>query len=271
MTRSSEDPRLAARTRAVWTNRFGWMDEDMAVRLAEEALAEAEAVADEWAIRWARNALVRSLPYTRSAEALAHAEITVTGLHNIDADSVALLWVYSLAARQLIVGDLDGAARQIERLVPAADRVRAPFAQHVAATAVGTLALLRGDLGAAEIAAVQAGTHAARLEGADVSGVSGVQMFALRREQGRLNEIAPMIRIVARSSPGAAWRPGLAAIYAELGMLAEAQELLDQMMVGERVSELRLIKIIFAVALPSAQKNVLIDKLRIVVRTFFIE
>ncbi len=133
----------------------------------------------------------------------------------------------------MIVGDIDGAAHQIELLATSADRGRAPFAQHVAATALGTLALLRGDLAAAEQAAALAEIHAARLEGADVSGVTGVQMFALRREQGRLSEIAPMMRFVARSAAGAAWRPGLAAIYAELDMTAEAQELLDQIIIGD--------------------------------------
>ncbi|MFN0026430.1 MAG: ATP-binding protein [Acidimicrobiales bacterium] len=229
----SEDRRLAARSRALWANRFDQMEERAALRQAEAVLEEAEAVADEWAIRWAHNAMVRCLPYTRSVEAVAHAKISLAGLHNFHVDSVALLWLSNLAYRQLIVGDLDGAARQIELLATSSDRGRAPFVQHVAATAVGTLALVRGDLAAAEHAAATAEAHAARLDGADVSGVAGVQMFALRREQGRLQEIAPMMRIVARSAAGAAWRPGLAAIYAELGMLAEARELLDRMIIGE--------------------------------------
>ena len=73
----------------------------------------------------------------------------------------------------------------------------------------------------------------ARLEGADVSGVNGTQMFSLRREQGRLGEIAPMMAILARSSAGQAWQPGLAAIYAELGMVSEAEALLERLIIGQ--------------------------------------
>ena len=48
------------------------------------------------------------------------------------------------------------------------------------------------------------------LTGRDASGVYGIQMFSIRREQGRLAELAPVIRILAgdpaRTGP---WRPGL--------------------------------------------------------------
>ena len=50
------------------------------------------------------------------------------------------------------------------------------------------------------------------------------QMFALRREQGRLKEVEPAIRLfIQQHSLAAAWRPGLAVIYSELGLTADAQ------------------------------------------------
>jgi tetratricopeptide (TPR) repeat protein len=49
-------------------------------------------------------------------------------------------------------------------------------------------------------------------------------MFALRREQGGLRQIEPMVRLFLQEhSAAAAWRPGLAVIYAELGRMAEAR------------------------------------------------
>jgi DNA-binding CsgD family transcriptional regulator len=49
-------------------------------------------------------------------------------------------------------------------------------------------------------------------------------MFGVRREQGRLAELAPVIRLMAgdagRQGP---WRPGLASLLVELGMEAEAR------------------------------------------------
>ena len=51
----------------------------------------------------------------------------------------------------------------------------------------------------------------------NVDGVLGVQMFTIRREQGRLQEVAPFVKhFVAEHGAGAAWRPGLALIYADL-------------------------------------------------------
>ena len=49
-------------------------------------------------------------------------------------------------------------------------------------------------------------------------------MFAIRREQGRLAEVAPVLRLLAAGRrPAAIWRPGLAALFAEPGMLDEAR------------------------------------------------
>src|SRR5689334_9082108 len=49
-------------------------------------------------------------------------------------------------------------------------------------------------------------------------------MFSLRREQGRLADLAPVIRILAGGErDNGPWRPGLAALLVELGMEAEAR------------------------------------------------
>jgi hypothetical protein len=55
-------------------------------------------------------------------------------------------------------------------------------------------------------------------------------MFLIRREQGRLKELAPVVRAAAALNPaGAFWRPGLAALYVELDMLPEARAELEGM------------------------------------------
>jgi DNA-binding CsgD family transcriptional regulator len=49
-------------------------------------------------------------------------------------------------------------------------------------------------------------------------------MFNIRREQGRLAELAPIIRILATDADrGGPWRPGLVSVLVELGMEAEAR------------------------------------------------
>jgi DNA-binding CsgD family transcriptional regulator len=52
-------------------------------------------------------------------------------------------------------------------------------------------------------------------------------MFGIRREQGRLPELAPVVRLLASQSHDGAWRPGLTAVFAELGMESEARRELD--------------------------------------------
>ena len=49
-------------------------------------------------------------------------------------------------------------------------------------------------------------------------------MFSIRREQGRLAELAPVIRILAGDARrGGPWRPGLVSLLVELGMEDEAR------------------------------------------------
>jgi tetratricopeptide (TPR) repeat protein len=63
-----------------------------------------------------------------------------------------------------------------------------------------------------------------RLQLETAPGAFGLQMFALRREQGGLREVEPMVRLFLQEhSAAAAWRPGLAVIYAELGRTTEAR------------------------------------------------
>lgn len=64
----------------------------------------------------------------------------------------------------------------------------------------------------------------------DAAGGYGVQMFTIRREQGRLADVRPMLELVTRvGQHAAAWRPGLAAAYAEVGLLDDASRLLAEL------------------------------------------
>jgi DNA-binding NarL/FixJ family response regulator len=57
-----------------------------------------------------------------------------------------------------------------------------------------------------------------------VDGAFGIQMFTIRRAQGRLREIAPALRLlVQQEAEASTWRPGLAVLYSELDMQAEAR------------------------------------------------
>src|SRR5262249_46301016 len=68
------------------------------------------------------------------------------------------------------------------------------------------------------------------LQTENAAGIFGLQMFTLRREQGRLKELEPAVRyFVQQHTAAAAWRPGLAVIYSELGRTREARTEFDHL------------------------------------------
>ncbi|MFN0027932.1 MAG: ATP-binding protein [Acidimicrobiales bacterium] len=94
--------------------------------------------------------------------------------------------------------------------------------------------MAEGDFARAEACYERGRQVAASMTGFDVEGIYGLQMFLLRREQGRLQEVAAAVRLAARLGVvGAAWQPGLAAVCAELGLHDEARAVLDRV-VGPR-------------------------------------
>ena len=52
-------------------------------------------------------------------------------------------------------------------------------------------------------------------------------MFGLRREQARLAELAPVVRLLAGEPRSGPWLPGMVALLTELGMHEEAQARLE--------------------------------------------
>ena len=126
--------------------------------------------------------------------------------------------------------DLDSARADVVALSEMAERTRQPFMNHVAAHYGSALALCDGRLAEAEALARRSEEWGRLLTGRDASGTYGIQMFSVRREQGRLAELAPATRILAgEASRDGPWRPGLIAVLAELGMEAEARRELERL------------------------------------------
>jgi DNA-binding CsgD family transcriptional regulator/tetratricopeptide (TPR) repeat protein len=127
------------------------------------------------------------------------------------------------------LGDLASARREVATLRETAERTAQPFMLHVAEHYGSAIALNDGRLGHAEAHAHRSHEWSRLLTGRDAAGVYGIQVFSVRREQGRLAELAPVIRILAsehrRDGP---WRPGLACLLAELGMEREARRELSR-------------------------------------------
>jgi DNA-binding CsgD family transcriptional regulator len=147
-------------------------------------------------------------------------------LGETDVQAEAMAWrVASLIA----LGDLKKAERELAEVHALAARVRQPFPLHVAEHYASTLALCAGKLTEAEAAARRSHEWGRLLTGRPASGSYGIQMFGIRREQGRLAELAGAMRTLTggEHSPSV-WRPGFAALLAELGMEDEARQELEQ-------------------------------------------
>jgi class 3 adenylate cyclase len=127
------------------------------------------------------------------------------------------------------LGDVPAAERMLEQYyVPLARKHGQPFYVYYARSSRAAFALFAGRFAESEQWARDALELGQGMQGFDAAGMYGVQMFSLRREQGRLREVAPILRnfvdTVAREST---WRPALALVYAELGMLPEARRELE--------------------------------------------
>ena len=127
------------------------------------------------------------------------------------------------------LADIDSARAEVAVLLKTAEQTAQPFMLHVAEHYGSAIALSDGRLEEAEAIAQRSHEWSRLLTGRDASGVYGIQMFSVRREQGRLPELAPVIRILARNEERAGpWLPGLVSVLVELGMEAEAKRELSR-------------------------------------------
>ena len=91
-------------------------------------------------------------------------------------------------------------------------------------------AVLDGDFEASERHAEKAFGLGQKMHMESAHGVYGTQMFTIRREQGRLAEVAPVFKKFVDENPEeATWRPGLALIASDLGFVEPVRKIFDQL------------------------------------------
>ena len=166
-------------------------------------------------VRWQPERSAERLRNLEEARALAERSGDVQ--HALDAEAWHLFELMEL-------GDLPAWREHLEHYERSAAELRQPFLRYIAVTSRATHALLEGRFAEAETLIGQALQIGRRMPGLDAPGVYGMQMFALRSEQGGLRELAPLVRHFVRSMPGpGTWRPGLALICAEIGEIDAAR------------------------------------------------
>jgi class 3 adenylate cyclase/tetratricopeptide (TPR) repeat protein len=199
---------------------------DEASRLAEDALVEAARIGDVEARAHALAASVQvRVPFGRDdLDVVIERAEELVSLESVLADTepVGDVAEYAFVA-SITAGNPDEAATWHERFKRVYDRGGWRFSRFVLLCGEQILAFMHGDLEQAEALADRSAEFG-RETGEDVSGVNGVQMFLLRREQDRLRELTPVVRMFLASNPEALlWRPGLALLLAEIGMHDEAR------------------------------------------------
>jgi len=186
---------------------------DLARRLDDRAGLAALLVRSYWSFG--------TTPLVEVLDMLAEAKALGEELGDIELQAEAVSWrVPAFVTRT----DIDAARGDAAALAEMAEETAQPFMLHVAEHYRSALALADGRLAEAEERAIRSHEWGTLLTGRNPSGSYGIQMFGVRREQGRLAGLAPAMRVLAadsrRSGP---WTPGLVALLAELGMEGEAR------------------------------------------------
>ncbi len=105
-----------------------------------------------------------------------------------------------------------------------------PFNEAAALASQAMVATHQGRFGEGEALALQALRCGERFDRANAAGMFGVQMFTLRRHQGRLRELAPVLeRFLQEQSVARTWRPGLAILHCELGARDAARQVFEDL------------------------------------------
>jgi tetratricopeptide (TPR) repeat protein len=138
-------------------------------------------------------------------------------------------WIYALFE----AGEIAGVDRAMEELDSVVRQIRQPQYTYVRAGFVTMRALLEGRFTEAEQLALQALTLGQRLQSQSAEGIFGMQMFMLRKEQGRLHEVAPIVEMFVKEHSGSSFKPGLALMYAELGLMDKARPVFEELAVNE--------------------------------------
>ncbi|MDP1820487.1 MAG: AAA family ATPase [Acidimicrobiales bacterium] len=197
--------------------------------LADRALAMARRVGDPAALGYALNSAFMSDDHyddvdrriDMTTEALAIGEET----NDATLTHWARLWLsYALLEK----GDVDGFGAQVDAEEVLARTVKLPVIAWYVPLWRGTQAFIRGDLVEAERLAMEAFTLGQEAHDDASLQMFGVQLYALRFEQGRLDEVESTIAGLVEQFPTVpAWRVALAMLVAELGRGDEAREALE--------------------------------------------
>lgn len=131
-------------------------------------------------------------------------------------------------------GELDAARALAQVHVRVADAIRQPFMQTMGLSSLTLLAAYEGRFADAERLAGETFTIGRRFLPDNAQGAYSMQIFVLRRQQGRLGEVLTVLRSLVGSVPrDSLWQAGLALICVELEWHAPAREAYEALASGD--------------------------------------
>jgi len=132
--------------------------------------------------------------------------------------------VFQLITNRMIVGDAEGAVADLEHYARVAAELRMPQFDWQLQLMRGMRAMFAGTVTEAEELAQRALAVGQRVNPDVAMQMFGAQIYAIRREQGRLAEMEPGIKGFVQLYPAIpAWRTALAFNYAERDMSEDAR------------------------------------------------
>jgi ATP/maltotriose-dependent transcriptional regulator MalT len=142
---------------------------------------------------------------------------------------VALRGHFRRVSLLLELGDIQAVIAAAETTDRLNARLRQPFFAVWELGQKATMALMRGALDEAERLILQSMRTQLQLK-TRINDPISLLIFTLRRHQGRLQELGPMVAtFVRQSAESAVWRPGLALLYLELGDLTAARSVFEDL------------------------------------------
>jgi len=198
--------------------------------LAGQAIALARQSGDPAALASSLSGGLSDLPWRPEETETVLAMVTeMIAAAELGTDLETVLHGLFRRAEMLIeLGDVAAATATIKSMGIVNARLRQPLFLATEGLLQATLALVRGDLTACDRLLGQRLNRIARLS--QILDTSTTLIFALRREQGRLAELAPLANaFIGRSSTETLWQPGLALLQLELGDRASARSAFEQM------------------------------------------
>jgi tetratricopeptide (TPR) repeat protein len=129
--------------------------------------------------------------------------------------------------RLLELGEIAPAREALARMIELADELRQPAQHWLVKTCAARSALLEGRLARAETLIAE-GLSVGKLASSSSTDTYRIQMYMLRREQGRLSEIHDLVRSSMETYPTyGLWRCVLAQSAAALGYACEARTVFE--------------------------------------------